>query len=47
MKKNLAKILAISEERVSVKAKTFEKLGDIGNGAAIAVQTVSLVEKKD
>ena len=47
MKKNLAQILAISEDRIGIKAKTFEKLGDIGNGAAIAVQVVSLLHKDD
>ena len=33
---NLASILAIDVNKVSVKAKTNEKLGDIGNGNAIA-----------
>ena len=46
MKKKLATILAISEDRISIKAKTFEKLGDIGSGAAIAVQVVSLLQKE-
>ena len=45
IKKNLAKILDTSEDAVGVKSKTFEKLGDIGSGTAIAVQTISLIEK--
>jgi len=45
MKKNVAKTCAIPEGRVGVKAKTFEKLGDIGSGAALAVQVVCLLDK--
>jgi len=45
MKENLAKVLKISANTISIKAKTCEKLGDIGNGAALAVQVVALLEK--
>ncbi len=39
---NIAGLCRISEDRVSVKAKTFEKMGEIGNGNAI-MATVSLL----
>ncbi len=45
MRENLAQILDISKDTISIKAKTFEKLGDIGSGAALAVQVVALMEK--
>ncbi len=47
MKKNLAKIMTLAEDAVSIKSKTFEKLGDIGRGAALAVQVVSLLQKQE
>jgi 2-C-methyl-D-erythritol 2,4-cyclodiphosphate synthase len=43
IKKNLAKIMMLAEDAVSIKSKTFEKLGDIGSGAALAVQVVALI----
>jgi 2-C-methyl-D-erythritol 2,4-cyclodiphosphate synthase len=46
IKTSLAKLLSINEDAVSVKAKTFEKLGDIGHGTAIAVQAVSLLHRE-
>ena len=46
IKKSLSNILSISEDRIGVKAKTFEKLGDLGSGKAIAVQVVSLLQKE-
>jgi 2-C-methyl-D-erythritol 2,4-cyclodiphosphate synthase len=45
MRLNLSQIMEIPKESISVKAKTCEKLGDIGNGAAVAVQVVALLEK--
>ncbi len=45
MKKNLGKIMAIAEDAIGIKAKTFEKLGDLGKGNALAVQVVALIEK--
>jgi 2-C-methyl-D-erythritol 2,4-cyclodiphosphate synthase len=45
MRDNLAQILKIPKDTISIKAKTCEKLGDIGSGAAIAVQVVALMEK--
>ena len=44
MREKLAQILKISQGDISIKAKTCEKLGDIGSGAAIAVQAVALLE---
>jgi 2-C-methyl-D-erythritol 2,4-cyclodiphosphate synthase len=41
---SLSHLLKIEPLRVSVKAKTAEKLGDIGAGKAIAVQAVVLLE---
>jgi 2-C-methyl-D-erythritol 2,4-cyclodiphosphate synthase len=46
IKKNLASMLVVSEDRIGIKAKTCEKLGDIGSGAALAVQVVTLLEKQ-
>jgi 2-C-methyl-D-erythritol 2,4-cyclodiphosphate synthase len=45
MRDNLSQILQIQKDTISIKAKTCEKLGDIGSGAAIAVQVVALMEK--
>ena len=42
---SLSKLIDIDIERVSVKAKTAEKLGEIGTGNALAVQAVALIEK--
>lgn len=44
MRTNLAKALEVDKERVSLKARTMEGLGDIGRGEAIAVQTVVLLD---
>jgi len=44
IKNSLAKLLSLSTDCVSVKAKTAEKLGEIGAGKAIAVQAVALLE---
>ena len=45
MRGNIAAAAGIELESVSVKAKTNEKLGDIGRGAAVESQAVVLVEK--
>ena len=44
MKANIAKILKIKVEQVSVKAKTSERLGFIGAGDGIAAYAVVLIE---
>ena len=46
IRQNLAKIMEISADCVSVKAKTMEGLGFIGEGNAIAANSVVLLEKK-
>jgi 2-C-methyl-D-erythritol 2,4-cyclodiphosphate synthase len=43
IKKRLSEILHIEIERISVKAKTREKLGDIGKGKAIEAYSVCLL----
>jgi 2-C-methyl-D-erythritol 2,4-cyclodiphosphate synthase len=40
---SLAELLAVSIERVNVKAKTFEKLGPIGQGRAIGAHAAVLL----
>lgn len=45
MTKNLARILEISENQISIKAKTMEEQDSIGQKKAIAVQTVVLLVK--
>ncbi|MDR1240704.1 MAG: 2-C-methyl-D-erythritol 2,4-cyclodiphosphate synthase [Oscillospiraceae bacterium] len=45
MRKNIAKVCKIEEEKVSVKAKTEENLGFTGNGSGIAAHAVSLIRK--
>lgn len=42
---SLAKLLGVTADRVSVKAKTGEKVGHIGRGEAIATHAVVLVER--
>jgi len=44
LRENIADILGVSADRVSVKAKTTEGLGDIGAGNAIACHAVVLLE---
>ena len=46
MRRNLAQLLDLDPDSVSVKAKTNEGLGPVGEGQAIAAQAVALVEKK-
>ena len=45
IRKSIANILNISVDLVSVKATTWEKMGFIGEGKAIACEAVCLVEK--
>ena len=45
MRQNIAKVLAISEKDVSVKATTTEKLGFEGRKEGISSQAVVLIEK--
>jgi len=45
IRSNLANELHLECDRVSVKATTTEKMGDIGKGLAIASQAVVLLEK--
>ena len=44
MRKLLASVLKVEIDQVSVKATTAERLGPIGQGDAIAVQAVALLE---
>jgi len=46
MKKTLAPILEISEDRLSIKAKTNERLGEIGRLKAIACWAVCLLSEE-
>jgi 2-C-methyl-D-erythritol 4-phosphate cytidylyltransferase/2-C-methyl-D-erythritol 2,4-cyclodiphosphate synthase len=41
--KNLAKICNISENQISVKGKTTDRLGNVGNNKAIACEVISSV----
>jgi 2-C-methyl-D-erythritol 4-phosphate cytidylyltransferase/2-C-methyl-D-erythritol 2,4-cyclodiphosphate synthase len=43
MRTNLAAVLRVSIDRVSIKGKTNEGLGEIGRGEAIAVHAIALV----
>ncbi|MFH1394737.1 MAG: 2-C-methyl-D-erythritol 2,4-cyclodiphosphate synthase [Candidatus Omnitrophota bacterium] len=42
----LGGILGVSSDRINVKGKTSEKMGDIGAGKAIEAQVVVLLEKE-
>ena len=44
MKKNIAAALKISENSISIKGKTNEQLGDIGQGKAIAAWAICEIE---
>lgn len=46
MRQNLSKAMRISMEQVSIKSKTMEKIGPIGEGLAIACQAVALIESQ-
>jgi 2-C-methyl-D-erythritol 2,4-cyclodiphosphate synthase len=45
MRRSIADLLRIDAERVNVKARTFEGLGPIGAGEAVAAQVVVLLVK--
>jgi len=47
MRRNLASVLALPVESVSVKARTAEGLGPIGRGEAIEVQAVVLMRETE
>jgi 2-C-methyl-D-erythritol 2,4-cyclodiphosphate synthase len=46
MRQQIATALVLHIEQVNVKAKTMEKLGEIGRGEAIAAQAIALIEKE-
>ncbi len=46
LRRSIADLLGISVERVSVKAKTAEGLGDIGAGQAVACHAIVLLEER-
>jgi 2-C-methyl-D-erythritol 2,4-cyclodiphosphate synthase len=46
MEKKISESLKIEKERVNIKASTNEKVGDIGQGKAIACQAVCLLNKE-
>jgi 2-C-methyl-D-erythritol 4-phosphate cytidylyltransferase / 2-C-methyl-D-erythritol 2,4-cyclodiphosphate synthase len=43
MRRNVAAALAVSPDRISIKGKTNEGVGELGRGEAIAVQAVALL----
>ena len=45
MIKNIAKLCAITKNRINIKGKTTEKLGVIGKEKAIACEVISSVFK--
>jgi 2-C-methyl-D-erythritol 2,4-cyclodiphosphate synthase len=45
IRKSIANILNVSIEQISVKATTWEKMGFIGKGEAIACECVCLIQK--
>jgi 2C-methyl-D-erythritol 2,4-cyclodiphosphate synthase len=46
MSQSLARIFDLTEQDISVKAKTNEGLGFIGRGEGIAVMAVALLERR-
>lgn len=47
MRKNLARVMAVDVDRISIKATTTEKMGYEGRGEGISAQAVVLVEAVD
>jgi 2-C-methyl-D-erythritol 4-phosphate cytidylyltransferase / 2-C-methyl-D-erythritol 2,4-cyclodiphosphate synthase len=47
MRANLAAVLGVPVDRVSVKGKTNEGVGELGRGEAIAVHAIALVRSRD
>jgi 2-C-methyl-D-erythritol 2,4-cyclodiphosphate synthase len=47
MRERIAQALAIPVERTSVKAKTAEKLGPVGEGRAIEARAICLLVRRD
>lgn len=46
MQKNIAQTIEIEQDRVNVKAKTFEGLGMVGKGEGMAAQCVALLKER-
>ena len=46
MRKNVSRLLHTPVENISIKAGTYEGLGDVGHGLAIKVDAVVLLEEK-
>jgi 2-C-methyl-D-erythritol 2,4-cyclodiphosphate synthase len=46
IKKRLAELMLIETDRISIKAKTKEKTGDVGKGKAMEAHSVCLLSKK-
>ncbi len=44
MQKNIAQAIEIEQDRVNIKAKTFEGLGMVGKGEGLAAQCVALLK---
>ncbi len=44
MQKNIAQVIEIEQDRVNVKAKTFEGLGMVGKGEGLAAQCIALLK---
>lgn len=47
IRKSLSDAMGISENQISIKSKTNEKLGEIGRGEAIAAQAIVLLLVRD
>ncbi len=46
MQKNIAQAIEIEQNRVNVKAKTFEGLGMVGKGEGMAAQCIALLKER-